>query len=247
MIRVCSGMHPAGYDQYGRKFLDTFDRHWDRAIDLKVWTERRYDMPRDACRSLWDIPGAAEIQERYHASAERCGRVPRLGWKESARRAGYNFRFDASKFWKQILIPEAASLDMADGDILIWLDADVVSLAPVAPEWINELLGEAEVCYLGRDRSHSEIGFWAVRLNPRTRYFLWGIANCYRTDAVFDLKEWHSAFVWDSIRRDLNLAERDLTLGQRGHVFARSPLSARLDHLKGDHRKRLGFSVERRR
>ena len=247
MIRVCSGMHPAGYDQYGRKFLDTFDRCWAASMELQVWTERPTAMQRGICRDLWSIPGAQDIHERYHASAERCGRVPRPGWKSSARLKGYNFRFDAAKFWKQILIPEAAADGMADGDILIWLDADVVSLAPISEQWIEELIGDAEVCYLGRERSHSEIGFWAVRINPLTRFFLCAIAEMYRTDAVFDLKEWHSAFVWDSVRRSIHMAERNLSPGGHGHVFARSPLSRHLDHLKGDQRKRIGYSPERRR
>ena len=239
-------MAPSGYHQYGRRFLDTFDRHWAASIELQVWTEEPYRMPRDACRDLWSIPGAREIHARYGQWPDAQGRVPTPKWKASAKAKGYNFRFDAYKFWKQILIPEAASRDMADGDILIWLDADVVSLAPISEAWIENLIGDADVCYLGRERSHSEIGFWAVQLTWQTRRFLTRIAEMYTTDAVFGLTEWHSAFVWDHVRREMTMKERNMTPRGNGHVWHKSPLAAVSDHLKGA-RKGLARSPEARR
>lgn len=190
-------------------------------------------MPREAARDLWAIPGARECQA-FFGPAKFHGRVPAPGWKASCRAEGYNYRFDAAKFWKQILIPEAASADMADGDILVWLDGDVETTGPVPLGLIPHLLGDGELVFLGRQPKHSEIGFWAVRINPATRYFLFCIANTYRTGAVLDLKEWHSAFVWDSVRRDLDLREVNLCpSGARGHVWPISPMGAYTRHDKG--------------
>lgn len=234
-IKVCSGWHPAGSAQYGRRFLETFDRYWPAAVELEVYVEQREPMPRDACRSLWDIWGAKSVDEFMQGNERFSGRDVQPDWKATCKQAGYNFRFDARKFWKQILIPGAAALDMADGDLLVWLDGDVVTTAPVPLTMVSDLIGEADVCYLGREPKHSEIGFWAVRINDATRAFLSSIANQYHTGEFQNLPEWHSAYVWDHVRRKFQMREANLCApGARGHVWPNTSLAAYTRHEKGN-------------
>lgn len=234
MIRVCTGWHPEGSQIYGQRFLESFERYWPESVQLRVYTEQPEMCPRRANRDLWEIPGARDCQT-FYGPAKYHGRVPEPNWKESCRRLGYNFRFDAAKFWKQILIPQAASLDMADGDILIWLDGDVETVRLIDEADIIDILGEDDLCFLGREPKHSEIGFWAIRLNDATRFFLRVIAAEYTTGEVLKLKEWHSAFAFDHIRRAMvnDFKQRDLTPGQRGHVFPISAVGPWLRHDKG--------------
>lgn len=197
-------------------------------------------MPRNACRSLWDIPGAREFQKKYRTDLDAHGRVPRPCWKDRERRNGYSFRTDAYKFWKQILIPEATAQGLEDDDILIWLDGDVVTTAPISEAWLHNIIGNADLTYLGREPSHSELGFWAVRVSPRTREFLAAIANVYKTGEFVTLRETHSAFCFDWVRKKSNLEEHNLCRrGARGHVFPSTMLGPFLNHLKGP-RKALG-------
>lgn len=234
MIRVCSGFSPTGRVQYGERFLSTFDRFWPKDIDLQVYVEKPFPMPRDACRDLWAIPGAKDFHMRHKRNLEAHGRKYRKGWKEKDRRKGYCFKFDAYKFWKQILIPQAAAEGMDDGEILIWLDGDVETIAPVSQLNVVDWLGEADLAYLNREPQHSEIGFWAVRIGPTVREFLADMAQTYTTDAVFDLDEWHSAFVWDHSRRKFDMTERHLCRkGRRGHVWPSTPLAPYMRHDKG--------------
>lgn len=234
MIRVCSGFSPTGRVQYGERFLKSFDRHWPREIELQVYVEESMPMPRDARRALWSIPGAADFHRRHADNLAAQGKTRQPCWKEKECREGYSFRSDAYKFWKQILIPEAASLDMADGDILVWLDADVETVRPVPRDFVPGLLRDADLCYLGRATGHSEIGFWAIRLGDRTRKFLREIAETYRTDHVFLLREWHSAFVWDHVRSAFGMKERNLVKpGLRGHVWPFTELGRYTRHDKG--------------
>ena len=74
--------------------------------------------------------------------------------------------------------------------------------------------------------------------------FLRLFADMWRSDRVFELTEWHSAFVFDFCRRRVVMNEKNLTPNGRGHVFAQCSLKKWLDHLKGQ-RKVLGFSPER--
>jgi hypothetical protein len=233
-VRVCSGFSPTGRLQYGERFLRSFDRYWPRGVELQVWVEEPMPMPRGACRDLWAIPGAREFHERHRDDLRLHGRAPTAIWKDREIAAGYSFRTDAYKFWKQILIPEASSAGLDDGDILVWLDGDVETFAPVPEDLVPSALGSAEVAYLNRDPKHSEIGFWALRINPSTRLFLHHIALQYRTDRFLDLREWHSAFIWDHERRKAGLIERSLCPpGSRGHVWPRTVLARCLRHDKG--------------
>lgn len=240
ITRVCTGWSPSGREEYGLRFLRAFNQYWPREVQLQVYVE---DVDRSIApmceRDLWAIPGARAFADRYRSSKMHNGRMPKLGWKERDLREGYSFRFDAYKFFKQILIPQEAAKGLEDGDILAWLDGDTETLRPVPPDFVDQLLGDAEVCYLNRHRQHSEIGFWAVRINARTRLFLTTMAYIYTSDKFLTLPEWHSAFIWDHARSLFTLNERHLVEpGQRGHVWPSTPLAQYLRHDKGKRKGR---------
>ncbi|TAK83394.1 MAG: hypothetical protein EPO09_21255, partial [Aquabacterium sp.] len=186
ITRVCSGFSPRGRLDYGDAFLAAFDKRWPAEVELQVYVEEPIAMPRGACRDLWAIPGAREFHVKHAENADAQGRVPHGNWKHAEQRRGYSFRHDAYKFWKQILIPQAAAEGLMHGDILVWLDADVETIRRVPAGFVDGLLGDSDVCYLGRARQHSEIGFWAVRINSETRNFLCFLAEFYTRGLVFD-------------------------------------------------------------
>lgn len=246
MIRVCSGFSPRGFDEYGKAFLSGFHRFWPAGVDLQVYTEIPVDVPRGSCLSLWSCDGVAEFIARHRDNPERCGSRQNGLWKPRYHGKPYCYRFDAVKFCRQMFIPEQSMAGLADGDTFIWIDADVLSFAPVPSRFLELLVKDHDIAFLGRAGTHSEIGFWAVRIGPQTRRFVTALAAIYRSDAVFELPEWHSAFVFDHCRSRHAMTERDLTPGGRGHVWTTSPLAAWTDHVKGA-RKTLGYSPERKR
>lgn len=237
MAMICSGFSPTGRVQYGERFLRSIDEHLPRDIALGVWVEEPTGMPREAMRDLWAIEGAAEFRDRHAGNLDAHGKVPHRNWKATEVAKGYSFRHDAGKFWKQILIPQAAAAECQDGEILAWFDADVVFHRSIPP--LESLIRDAELVFLGRDRQHSEIGFWAVRLNAKTREFLRRIAELYTSDAVFELDEWHSAYAWDHVRRQMGILSRNLCPpGVRGHVWPMTPLAKFCRHDKGPRKPR---------
>ena len=235
---VCTGWHPAAWGEYARRFSETFNLHWSAEvhfvsfIELISYQETLALLPRGHAALLWDIPGAREFVERHKGIPAHCGAK---GW-----------RWDALRWFKQCIISHYVAQELDDGDILVWLDADVVTFADVPPAFVEGLLGDADLCYLGR-RTHSEIGFWAVRLNARSRWFLGELSALYLDDRVFALPETHSAYAFDVARvaaqQIRGLVARDLTPGGHGHVWLRSPLMPFLDHCKGK-RKAIGHSPE---
>lgn len=246
-ITVCSGFSPAGYKEYGYNFLQTFNKFWSKDVNLIVYTEEIVNMPRGECRNLWNCDGAREFYTRHKNDGRRCGTSPIDGWRSKDRNEGYTWRFDAVKFFKQCLIPYNASKNLKDGDILVWLDGDVVTFDYVPRDFIPNLMKGVDLVYLGRGNKHSEIGFWAVRLCALSRDMLHNLAGTYTTDSFLQLKEHHSAFVFDYVRRQTQnhgLTGRDLTFGGRDHVWLSSPLAKYTDHLKGKRRKLMGHSLD---
>lgn len=244
---VCTGFSPHGYIQYGKRFLETFHRHWPASVYLVAYTQEPVPMPRGHLRSLWDCDGAREFVLRHKDRPIYNGRGITPGWKPRERQTGYSYRFDAVKFCRQLFIPEHVAPDLEDGEILVWLDGDVVTFKDVPEGFVESLIGDGDIAYLGRGDKHPEIGFWAVRLNGITRGFLRALAAIYRTDDVFALPEWHSAYVWKHCLLGAIASGAkavDLTPGGHGHVWFQSRLGLYTDHLKGD-RKAAGRSRER--
>lgn len=250
-VTVCTGWHPPGWKHYAKRFVETFDEHWPENVNLIAYAEEPVDMIRGECRSVWDIHGAKAFYDRHRHIKQHNGLEPTPRWRPKDIRKLANgqaaWRWDSVRFFKQLVIPNDASLALPDNDILVWLDADIVTFADVPDGFIDTLLGGSDLCYLGRNEG-SEIGFWAVRLNGRGRKFLADLSRAYLEDWVFTLAQWHSAFVFDQVRKsgtNASLKQNNLTNGGRDHVFVSyvSPLHPYMDHLKGS-RKDYGYSKE---
>jgi len=237
MTTVVSGFNPQGYRTYGHQFLKTFDQFWPKDFKLVVYVEEKVPWAgRAEQRLLSSIPGVEEFIAKHQGDPVKCGK----------QGTEYNFRFDAVKFCRQCFIPHHAALSLPDDEVLVWMDADVVTFNKVPDNLVQIMLADHEICYLGRPPKHSELGFWAVRLGHYPRAFLKRFADTYREDSVFELKEWHSAFVFDHCRSLYpGMRQRNVTPNGRGHVWFQSPLGAFSDHLKGK-RKLAGRSPERR-
>lgn len=252
-VIVTTGWNSPGYNLYGKNFAEGFASYWPANYDMVAYVEESVTLPRGRCRSLWDCPGVGQFIARHKDNPEACGRKQNHLWGRRAIGKPYNFRFDAVKFCRQLFIPSDASARVATSadDIIVWLDGDVVTFKTVPEAFIERTLGNADLCFLGRPKSHSEIGFWACRNNDRGREFMDTLAKTYDSDAVFQLKEWHSAWVFDHVRKEMEARKRDplqalnLTPNGSDHVWFQSPLREFSDHLKGDTRKRKGVSPER--
>lgn len=255
-LTIVTGMWGPKRNNYADTFLPGLRKWWPSEVGLQLGLDEplaRLLEPGRAGRIHWlhEDPGYRGFMDRHAGDPVACGARPAPGatWKPKCLRLGYNFRFDAVRFAGQAFVPALAARWMLDGEVLCWLDADVVTHAQVPADFIEGLIGDADGAYLGRHAKHSEIGFWAVRLSERTRGMLTAFSAAYLNDGAFDLKEWHSAYVWDDARRwaedTLGVRMRNLTPGGQGHVWHQSPLAQYMDHLKGD-RKAKGRSPERR-
>lgn len=245
-LTIVTGWSPKGWTEYARRFYETFEEFWPNQVKLIAYGEERPSRPMPRCefRSLESIPGCMAFLQRYRGNAQANGREPAASWKARERQAGYSFRFDAWKFCRQGFIPWHAAQTL-ETPLMAWLDADVVTYKPVPRGTLEQLLpADKDLAYLGRGAKHSEIGFQLYRLTrerervTRTYQMLALFKDLYATEAVFDLKEWHSAYCFDHARvvwmGITGGHAHNLTPQGRSHVWLQSPLQPWMHHDKGD-------------
>jgi hypothetical protein len=231
----------AGYDRYAHKMLDGW-ANWPASIDLLVLAED--------CAEVW--PGAIDLLAAAPAIARfkaEFGDRPRARGMVGGK---YNYRFDAVRFCHKVFALEfaVAVACCRKVDALIWIDADTVTHRPIPLEFVEGLLpADADVACLKRSMAHSETGFVIFRANTPGFGIIRRMASLYRTGQVFQLPQWHDAFVFDDVRLRMEhrqgLRSHSLSGGfeHAKHPFVNGPLGAYMDHLKGDSRKDAGRSL----
>jgi hypothetical protein len=206
------------YESHARRCVESFHEFW-KDIPLREYRDHQLEDQSD-----W----LYEFKQRHR------------------QRPTGNYRFDAVRFAHKVAAIELA-YRVGSADYLIWMDADCVTHAPVDAEWLSGLIGDSEFGYLKRDKKYPECGFLIIRRNERAADFLRNLIWLYRTDELFELAEWHDSFAIDHVRRymeargHLDCVSLSGDASGTGHPFVNGPLGARMDHCKGD-RKRRGKS-----
>ena len=246
-VSVVTSCSLAGWEQYGRRFVETFDKFWPQDIPLYVVSEDALQIGTHSPRqvSFLDLKSDAAFTgfnqrnaENPRANGGRGGVTPHAMDKKS----GYNFKMDAIRFSKKVFAVGVVANFVPAGR-LIWLDADVVTIEPVPHEFLLTLPpADAAVAYLGRIGYHSECGFVGYNLDHfATRDFIQKYVGVYASDKVFKLKEWNDCFVFDWLRVHLHLPGYSIPHTSPSHPFVHSVLGQYMDHLKG-RRKQRGAS-----
>lgn len=234
---VVTSFSAAGYELYGRRFIETFARYFPKDIGLIIYVEAtpsvNPDCGRIEMRSLFEVVAFTEFVRRHDGDPLVAGRLETPVWKAKDKADGYSFRTDAMKFCRKVFALANAVWRSQEG-LLVWLDADSFAFDRMPADFFVGLLGDADAAYLGRDGAHSECGFLAFRL-PQAIPLIVQWENFYYRDTAFNEREWHDSYLFDRARELApQVVCRNLTPGGHGHVWERSPLAPYLMHLKGD-------------
>lgn len=228
------------WTRYGRAMVNTFVRHWSGAVDLTVYAER-FDGDRNGRVRFVDLDQAAPWLGPWKAA-----RTP-----QQRAKAAQSYKFDAARFAHKVAAIGAAAEDVSceTDHVLIWLDADIVTHAPVMVRWLRSLWPEtADMAWLDRDGYYPECGFMMFRL-PACLPVIRRIVMAYQTGEIFRLQQWHDSYVIQTIcgaaqrTHELRIASLSGDAAGGKHPLALGPLGRCLDHLKGK-RKEMGRSPE---
>jgi hypothetical protein len=122
---------------------------------------------------------------------------------------------------------------------MIWLDADVRQLTVISDQDLMTLLPHDDdmITYLGRgDHQHPETGWIAYNFeHTRCREFFDRLKEIYVTGEIFDLAQWHDAWVWNHVCEELGVQRKNLCEepARMGEAFGRSSLQTWYEHRKG--------------
>lgn len=219
--------------KHGRAMAATYKRHWPIEVPLLIYSEGfdggalGIDLERAA-------PWLVEFKARHRDQRYRGGP------------GGRDYRHDAVRFAHKVAAIGAAA-EYVECDVLIWLDADTVTFAPVTGEWLDSLFPEpAVVAWLDRDHAYPECGWLMFRM-PAARAVIAQVVETYQTGELFKLREWHDSFVFEHVVKRAGVPVHSLSgpAGRRhtGHPWLGSPLAEVADHLKGEVRRDLGRST----
>lgn len=225
------------WQQFGRRMAATFCEHWPRDLALVMYAER-FDPSGDLPLEVVNLEIAAPWQPLF----EQLYSAPQYNGGSNGR----DYRRDAVRFSHKVAAIGHAA-DTYDCDVLIWIDADVVTHAPVTTEWLNSLFPEpATIAWLDRDNCYPECGFVMFRM-PAARKLIRTVVGSYRGGAIFELPETHDSYVIQHVARRMGVKAHSLSGAEGrkavGHPWCASELASRMDHLKGEVRKGRGKSL----
>ena len=252
-IAVVTTFNEAGLKKYAQRMIDTFCTNWPQEITLHLYPEKCNPAIKDHSRvTLTDLDSVSALtvfKERWKSVPKANGDVSTDPIRSKRKDSGKGFKWDAIRFAHKVYAIFHCAQN-TDADVLIWMDADTICHSPVSITQINNLIPQdKDLCFLGRRGKYSECGLYSMNLrSPKTQLFLKQFQQFYddAENGIFKLDEWHDSFVFDAVRKTIQLNELnwsehlyDLRPGPRnsvgeGHPLINSAWGAYLDHLKGE-------------
>lgn len=225
MRTVVTSFSPEGFEKYGRDFIRTFHEFWPKGVDLVIYTEGQ-SVPDEWCLPLSDLEEWTWFNEALKFPLFR-GKTPQ----------GYNIQYDARMARKTFIQADAVK---RFGGKVFWIDADVVTFAPVPETFLDAMLPDDKLsCYLGRDGwFYTESGFLGFNADhPGCDGFMQVYKGMFLNGYIFLNTAWHDCIAYDTVRQAgdpiffHNLAA-NLPRGTM-HPFVNSELGKYMDHRKG--------------
>lgn len=221
------------YELCAREMLITFDRYWPKDVELFIALDKVTKEQLEAIQI--DLNNVLTSGREFYISNEWSPEKEAF-YKRNTDSPDVSYRFHVCRFGHKVfaLYNTVQHLKQTGGDMLIWLDADVITHKEITHEILEkELLPKSGdfVSYLGRtDAPHSECSFVAY---TKTGFeIIEKMHDIYITDKVLELPGWTDCDVFDAVVKDYG--KTNLSEGIKGwHVFPLSPCGKYMEHRKG--------------
>lgn len=254
--------HKLGFETYGGRMLESFDRMWPEDVQLYAYAEDfvpKLVSPRIEIRDLLhDVPDLVAFRDRHQDNPRAHGTPPRrwriiVDWskpriKVRRVRSKDTYRWQAVRFaHKSFAIFDAARRTSAD--VLFWLDADMLMLSSLPDAMLESMMPREAMLSCIQRPKFSDCCIVGFNLrHPRTVEFLEQFRELYVSDGLFAYEQYHDSFLFDAVAKRFRRQDcliHDLAGGTgltNGHVFDHCELGHYMEHLKGC-RKEIGASL----
>ncbi len=247
MIEVLTTFHKAGWDQYGKRMVETFIEHWPEDIKIHLYCENvspNLYHPRVVEHNIFDVcPQIKSYLDKNNNDYNN-------GYRESKR----DFKYDAIKFCYKVFA-QCHRIKFSTADTIMFIDADTLTFAKPPMDKLKKLMPDDHfTSYIGRPNNtklpFAETGFIMYNLkHPSIKDFAEVFEDLYTSGKIFDLRYQVDCYTYDTARKAIEqkhgAKSNDITgpegLGKR-HPFVNTILGTFMDHLKGDTRKAQGKS-----
>lgn len=232
-----------GYHTYGKRFIESFLKHWPEEEHLTVYYERA--LPSKCPQSdrlhyinLFEYEDFLMFMDVLNRSDPLYSGMMKKG-PEGGQ--SYNFRYDAHKFFRKVYAMCDAGLNCQD-TFLTWIDADVETHSDVPKDFIKDMYEQGDgnyIVHLDRDWSYSETGFVAFNTqHDMNESFMKLFLAAYFNGSFKYLGEFHDCYVFDFIRKLINVPCKSITEDAADrYLFDSSVLGKYMRHDKGPERK----------
>jgi hypothetical protein len=219
---------------------ESFQSYWPSTAPLTVYADEAVGEPGVSLRRTDAIAGWHQVMSEWMRHPPQ---PP--AWAANPR----NYIWDVQRFAVKPFVWLDAAERLREG-VLTWLDADTVTTRRVPDGFAADLLGEADVAYLGRKAMHPETGYVGFRLPQALPLLRWCV-DAYETGRYREIRSgWTDCHVFRAGLDATGLLARDLTSDQHDgawrstvDAFALSPLGPYVTHLKGSARKAQAVSA----
>lgn len=227
-IRAVTTFSKAGYDCYGRTFLESWARHGN--VPLQVYVESQRDLP--VLRNV-EYVNLDDDPERA-AFLATC--------TEDRKGDPMHPNRQADRFCHKVFAV-SNSEHFGTDEWRVWIDADVVLTAP--PDWGTCLPPHASVACLFRPQyRYTECGFVAYKIaDPAVRNLLADMRSFYTSGEIWQRNpdDRHDSRCFDICLQRSNIPNSNRASltpqTHTTHVWPNSPLAAWSEHNKGPARK----------
>jgi hypothetical protein len=234
--------------------IQTFLANWPSTVDLYVYAEDCVVQESAPNLHVLDLlkasPELVKFKQTWKGVPKANGDVSTDPVRSRRKDAGKGFKWDAVRFSHKVYSVFHCAKH-CNSDILFWMDADTVCHSPISIKDIVSMSPTTkDLCYLGRAGKYSECGLYSINLkSAKSQNFLQFFQQAYDNadSGIFTLDEWHDSFVFDSVRKQVNMAELNWSEGLikgEGHPLINCQWGSWLDHLKGN-RKNYGHSLSK--
>ena len=245
---VLTTFHQAGYDEYGRRCIETFIQHWPKDVTLYVVLENVNLDPTLTADNVVYMDQDAVNSALAGFKAKHRDNPHATGYDPRGRDPIKKYLWDAVRFSNKVYaVTGMYEILKNSADHMIWLDADTVTHCAVPVDFLDHIAPKNDqlTAYLNRS-IYPECGWVGYNMNhPSMAAFMERFQDVYESGEFLTWIESHDSYVFWQVMKEFEAKGCDWrALGdnnQRGHVFINSELGQFMDHLKGP-RKSAGKS-----
>jgi len=244
-MNVVTSFSPRGWKVYGKRFVDTFLKHWPHHVRLDVFLEGQ------------EVPAGYEAAAQWHdlrddpEHEEFCAKYAGPEFNHPR-----DFNMMSVKFAHKVFAITSPQLPI--GEWRIWIDADSETIADVTTDWLRSVMPlDKDLAFLGRQgvmrpgqAMYTECGFVAYNTESLTvQATLQEMRRIYTSGDLFGLgtHNWHDSYVFDHCRMRLTAPSQWHNLSahcqQDFHPWPKTVLANVLVHQKGPKRKLAAYGA----